>query len=239
MHSLEQRKNMKRHEKGFTLIEMIGVLAVIAVLGALTAPKIFDAINDARIDTLVSDINTARSTVVEFYKDTNSFPIHDAVVTAGTPNELMANLPFIAGGTAGFVAAAPMAGWKGPYLDKKLENTINPTGNVYIYDSLRQPAGNVAGLAVSFDIDGDAAIDYAEATNVISYVAIDSLTLAECEAISNILDNDRTVGAVVTPWWSNGRVRLAGAPGAIGAAAPVSTAATVNTNTIWIYLASR
>src|SRR5215470_16307586 len=36
--------------RGFTLIEMIGVLAVIAILAALLVPKIFEAINNARVN---------------------------------------------------------------------------------------------------------------------------------------------------------------------------------------------
>ena len=35
---------------GFTLVELIGVMAVIAILSAMLIPKIFDAINSARIE---------------------------------------------------------------------------------------------------------------------------------------------------------------------------------------------
>ena len=38
----------RRQSKAFTLIEMIGVLAVIAILAALLIPKIFNAINSAQ-----------------------------------------------------------------------------------------------------------------------------------------------------------------------------------------------
>ena len=39
-----------RKATGFTLIEMIGVLAVIAILAALLIPKVFEAINNSRIN---------------------------------------------------------------------------------------------------------------------------------------------------------------------------------------------
>ena len=37
------------NRKGFTLIEMIGVLALIAILASLLLPKIYEAINGSRI----------------------------------------------------------------------------------------------------------------------------------------------------------------------------------------------
>jgi len=39
----------KTGAKGFTLIEMIGVLAMIAILASMLIPKIYEAINSARI----------------------------------------------------------------------------------------------------------------------------------------------------------------------------------------------
>jgi prepilin-type N-terminal cleavage/methylation domain-containing protein len=45
-------KTKTNNNKGFTLIEMIGVLAVIAILAALLIPKVFQAITEARINTV-------------------------------------------------------------------------------------------------------------------------------------------------------------------------------------------
>src|SRR5204863_216829 len=50
-----------RPSHAFTLIEMIGVLAVIALLAALLIPKIFESINNARIGQAVLSCQTIKT----------------------------------------------------------------------------------------------------------------------------------------------------------------------------------
>ena len=52
---------------GFTLIEMIGVLAVIAILAALLIPKVFDAINNSRINNTAVSIATVKTGVSDHF----------------------------------------------------------------------------------------------------------------------------------------------------------------------------
>lgn len=52
-------KTNKFHARqGFTLIEMIGVLAVIAILAAILAPKVFEAIQTSKINNASQTIST-------------------------------------------------------------------------------------------------------------------------------------------------------------------------------------
>ncbi len=53
--------------KAFTLIEMIGVLAVIAILAALLVPKVFSAINDARVNNACVSIETIKTATADHY----------------------------------------------------------------------------------------------------------------------------------------------------------------------------
>jgi prepilin-type N-terminal cleavage/methylation domain-containing protein len=48
-------------QSGFTLIEMIGVLAIIAVLAGMLVPRVFSAINDSAISRLVVNLHWVRS----------------------------------------------------------------------------------------------------------------------------------------------------------------------------------
>jgi len=226
-----------RKQKGFTLIEMIGVLAVIAILAAIVAPKIFDAIRDAKIDTLVTNINSVRTSIVQYYKDTSTFPQHDAdptAVRAGTAVKDLITRPIDPNTTQ------RLRGWQGPYIDKELENPINPTGDFVILDTASPTAAGPTPNpgTVSFDLDGDGIADYSNVANVdgrifvISYALVTGLTADEARELSEILDSD--LGDITAPnaWWLAGRARTPIADGS-----PV--AAVGSTVNMWVYLGSR
>ena len=58
---------------GFTLIEMVGVLAVIAILAALLVPKIFAAINDSRFSSSVASINSVKTASMDYFGKKGNF----------------------------------------------------------------------------------------------------------------------------------------------------------------------
>jgi prepilin-type N-terminal cleavage/methylation domain-containing protein len=64
---LEKSALRKNGAKAFTLIEMIGVLAVIAILAALLIPKIFEAINNARVNNALVSYNTIKAATADHY----------------------------------------------------------------------------------------------------------------------------------------------------------------------------
>src|SRR5262245_8189371 len=70
---MKVERNKKIRTQGFTLIEMIGVLAVIAILAALLIPKIFNAINDARVNNAVVSYNTIKAAAAEHYAKFGAF----------------------------------------------------------------------------------------------------------------------------------------------------------------------
>ena len=61
--------------KGFSLIEMIGVLAIIGILASVVAPKVFDAIRDAKITGAVGIIQTIKSSCTDYARKYNNFPL--------------------------------------------------------------------------------------------------------------------------------------------------------------------
>lgn len=55
------------HQGAFTLIEMIGVLAVIAILAAMLIPKVFQAINNARVNNAAVSCETVKTATADHY----------------------------------------------------------------------------------------------------------------------------------------------------------------------------
>jgi len=75
----------QRQAGAFTLIEMIGVLAVIAILAALLIPKVTSAISDARVNSTVGSYQTVQTAAASHYSKYNAFNL--MFTTNATPAE--------------------------------------------------------------------------------------------------------------------------------------------------------
>lgn len=83
-----QNGNSRRQEaRAFTLIEMIGVLAVIAILASLLIPKVFSAISQARVNGVTVRTHTVKTALVDHYGRYGNFDQLFGTNTAalGTP----------------------------------------------------------------------------------------------------------------------------------------------------------
>jgi general secretion pathway protein G len=71
-----QSGNVKKFsvKSGFTLIEMLVVLAILALLLTLAAPKYFSSIDRAKEATLKQDLNTLRESIDKYYADNGRYP---------------------------------------------------------------------------------------------------------------------------------------------------------------------
>lgn len=67
-----------RRQSGFSLIEMIGVLAIIAILAVVIVPKVFTTIEGSRITAAVSSISAVRSAVTDFAGKYGTVPATNA-----------------------------------------------------------------------------------------------------------------------------------------------------------------
>ncbi len=75
---------------GFSLVEMIGVLAIIAILAVVIVPKVFTTIASARITNAAGSVTALKSTVTEFAGKFGTVPttvaasrLDDLFLTAG------------------------------------------------------------------------------------------------------------------------------------------------------------
>jgi general secretion pathway protein G len=68
---------ISRRESGFTLIEIMVVLVIIAILAALIAPQILGRVDEARVTAAKQDIQTI-GTALDFYRmDNFRYPTSD------------------------------------------------------------------------------------------------------------------------------------------------------------------
>ena len=64
----------KQCSHGFTLIELMVVLAILSILGALVTPQFLDRAQDAREVVLRENLYKTRKVIDEFYRDHGRYP---------------------------------------------------------------------------------------------------------------------------------------------------------------------
>ncbi len=73
-------------DQGFTLIEMVVVLAVIGILAAILTPTIAKNINDSKVARATNEVQVIAAAVASFYKDLGRWPTSDG--NDGNPDYL-------------------------------------------------------------------------------------------------------------------------------------------------------
>ncbi|MBF0479846.1 MAG: type II secretion system major pseudopilin GspG [Candidatus Omnitrophica bacterium] len=109
---------MKRDQKGFTLIEIMLVVIIIAALSAMVVPRLVGRSEQAKISVAKSDITANIPTALKLYElDNGSFPSDEQGLKALREKPAVPPVP---------------TGWNGPYIEKE---PVDPWGNPYVYVS--------------------------------------------------------------------------------------------------------
>ena len=99
--------------KGFTLLELLVVLLIIALLAGYVGPKLFSQVDQAKITTAKAQIKSLSDALYRYRIDTGAYPGAEQGLQA-----LMEQPPGV-------------AMWHGPYLAKELPS--DPWGRAYRY----------------------------------------------------------------------------------------------------------
>jgi general secretion pathway protein G len=124
------RGSEMKAKSGFTLVEILIVVVILGILAAIVIPQFTEASTEAKLSSLVSDLQTIRSQI-ELYKIQHNdlYPGQDTAADAIDLADFVADLT---GYTTvdGATAAAPGAGVFGPYLQKIPTNQFSNSQTV-------------------------------------------------------------------------------------------------------------
>ncbi|MBA4742643.1 MAG: type II secretion system major pseudopilin GspG [Azoarcus sp.] len=104
----------RRRSIGFTLVELLVVLAILGLLAGLVGPRVLSQLDGAKSKTAVVQIKDLEQAVEIFKLDVGRFPTSDEGLDA-------------------LISDPGVNGWNGPYLRRELPD--DPWGNAFRYES--------------------------------------------------------------------------------------------------------
>lgn len=102
---------------GFTLIEIMIVMVIIAMLAALVGPRVMNALSGSKVKATKIQIETLSNAIDTFHLDIGRYPTQKESLAVLLANPL----------------ETPIANWRGPYLKKNRIPTDEWNG-AFIYE---------------------------------------------------------------------------------------------------------
>jgi general secretion pathway protein G len=111
------RRKRTGYPTGFTLVELLVVIAVIGLLAAVVGPSVFQHLGDAKVTAARNQIEIFGLALEAYRIDTSAYPSTDDGLAALNTRPHNPTL----------------MGWRGPYLRKAVP--ADPWGRAYVYKS--------------------------------------------------------------------------------------------------------
>lgn len=115
----------KRVNAGFTLLELMVVLLILALIATIAAPQVTKHLRKAKVETAKIQIDALGAAVDSFHIDNGRLPTTEETL------KVLVERP------------AGLSTWDGPYIKKK-ESLIDPWGESYKY--------RLPGKAAEYDV---------------------------------------------------------------------------------------
>jgi general secretion pathway protein G len=132
-------------EAGLTLIEMIVVLAIIALIAGLIVPNVIGRPDEARVTVAAADLRTVSAALKMYRLDNGAYPTTEQGLEALAKRPTSAPLPRT-WPEEGYLAEVPRDPWDRPYVYRR-----SAAGNAFELMSLGRD-GKPGGEGVDADI---------------------------------------------------------------------------------------
>lgn len=133
--------SFRAERSGFTLLELLVTIAIIATLAAVVAPSLFGNIGDARHNSAKSQIQILMLALDAYRLDNDAYPSTEQGL------EALRTMP---------VVGESPANWKGPYLRQIVP--LDPWGRAYVYTApgtINQPSYDLYSLGKDGTVGGE------------------------------------------------------------------------------------
>lgn len=107
---LRRIRETLKSRKGFTLVELMAVIAIIGIIAAIAIPRFSDATEEAQAAKILADLRTIDSAITMHFAANNAYPDYTADDLVTAPNAYLAALPTPPSG-AYSINAANVAIW--------------------------------------------------------------------------------------------------------------------------------
>lgn len=215
----KHQNEKQRAKAGFTLIEIIGVVAVIAILAAVLTPRVVSVIARGKVSATAQSLGSLKTATTDYVGKHGTLPTRDgtgssnaAVSTGRFDTDLV---------TGGFTEKLFSVS-----IGTQTFDSSALTGRAHVRSQIATSASSVATPTttvggVNFDLDrSTASADFTTGQMVVS-AFIPGVSIADAIALNKILDGDDNAGASAD---TTGRCIY-------------SAAASDNTVTVYVYIA--
>ena len=128
---------MHIRQRGFTLIEIMVVVVILAVLGALVVPKILENVDKARVTRAASDIRAIQTALDLYRLDNFKYPTTEQGLQALVTQPSDPTITNYRSG--GYLPSMPKDPWNNPY------QYVSPGANGRDYDIISYGRDGKAG----------------------------------------------------------------------------------------------